>query len=154
MISAWKKISLLCVILAALVIGCAAQDNNPCLNLQTQGAMNACEAEQYAKVDANLNAVYSQLISKYESDAEFVRMLRRAQESWLKFRDADLASFYYQEGKPGAYGSAHPLCKSLALIRLTVARTKELKAMLNPEEGDVCAFEAAHKPAQEDKPVK
>jgi uncharacterized protein YecT (DUF1311 family) len=116
--------------------------------------MNVCEAEQYAKADAELNAVYRQLISKYKSDAELVQRLRRAQESWLKFRDADLASFYYQESKPGVYGSAHAMCKSLALIRLTVERTRELKMMLNPEEGDVCAFEAAHKPIHEDKPLK
>jgi hypothetical protein len=32
------------------------------------------------------------------------------------------------------------MCKALELIRLTNERVMELKEMLNPEEGDVCAF--------------
>jgi len=118
----------------------ATQEKDPCLNAQTQLALNDCAADQYAKADDELNAVYKQLIAKHKSDAVFVKKLRFAQESWLKFRDAHLASLYYQEGIPGVYGSVHPMCKSEVLTALTVERTKVLKEMLNPVEGDVCAF--------------
>jgi len=110
--------------------------------MQSQTEMNACAADQYAKADAELNAVYKQLISKYKSDTEFVAKLRLAQESWLKFRDADVTCFYYQKDKVAAYGSVYPTCRSRAMIRLTAERTKELKQMLDPEEGNVCAFVA------------
>src|SRR6185437_4634824 len=99
-----------------------------------------------------LNAVYRQLISAYKSDAEFVAKLRLAQESWLKFRDADVTCFYYQKDKVAAYGSVYPTCRSRALTHLTVERTNELKQMLNPEEGDVCAFQAAPEPTKKSKP--
>ncbi|WP_157468256.1 lysozyme inhibitor LprI family protein [Edaphobacter aggregans] len=36
---------------------------------------------------------------------EFVEKLKLAQEAWIKFRDADLDSLYYQKDKQQAYGS-------------------------------------------------
>ncbi len=146
-----RKMFALCVVFFGLLVarGASAQENDPCLGMQAQAEMNACEAEQYAKADAELNVVYKQLIAKYKADTEFVEKLRLAQESWLKFRDADVTCFYYQKDKLAAYGSVYPTCRSRAMTRLTVERTKELKQMLNPEEGDVCAFEAAQEPAQE-----
>ncbi len=130
----------LCLIVLLAARDAFTQKSDPCLSKQAQSEMNVCEFAQYAKVDAELNSVYGKLIAKYKSDDEFVKKLRIAQESWLKFRDADLASLYYQENIPGAYGSVHPMCKALELIRLTNERVTELKEMLNPEEGDVCAF--------------
>lgn len=153
-----KAITLYCVFLGVFVFldarGVPAQEKDPCLRMQSQTEMNDCEAEQYTKADAELNSVYRQLISKYKSDLEFVKMLKLAQENWLRFRDADMTSFYYQKDKLGAYGSAYPTCRSKAMIRLTVERTNELKQMLNSEEGDVCAFVAALPSAQGDKSTK
>jgi len=116
-----------CVLVAR---GASAQESDACIGMQAQAEMNACEAEQYAKADVELNAVYRQLISAYKSDAEFVAKLRLAQESWLKFRDADVTCFYYQKDKVAAYGSVYPTCRSRALTHLTVERTNELKQML------------------------
>jgi uncharacterized protein YecT (DUF1311 family) len=130
----------LCIFVFALPRNAFAQKSDPCLSKQTQYEMNSCELSQYAKVDTELKSIYGKLIAKYKSNDEFVNKMKIAQESWLKFRDADLASLYYQEKIPGAYGSVHPMCKALELIRLTNERVKELKEMLNPEEGDVCAF--------------
>jgi uncharacterized protein YecT (DUF1311 family) len=151
-----KKMFALCVVVFGLLVtrGTSAQENDPCLGMQSQAAMNACEADQYAKADAELNAIYQQLISRYKTDAKFVAKLRLAQESWLNFRDADLTCFYYQKDKVAAYGSVYPTCRSRALTHLTLERTNELKQMLNPEEGDVCAFRAARDPDQESKPQK
>lgn len=151
-----RKMFALCVVIFGVLVarGALAQESDPCLGMQAQAEMNACKTEQYAKADAELNAVYRQLISKYKSDANFVAKLRLAQESWLKFRDTDVTCFYYPKDKVAAYGSVYPTCRSQALTHLTVERTNELKQMLNPEEGDVCAFRAAPEPAQERKPQK
>jgi len=149
----WRKQFPLFVVIFGLLVaqGAFAQGNDPCLGMQSQGEMNACAADQYAKTNAELTAVYKQLISKYESVAAFQAKLRLAQESWLKFRDADVTCFYYRKDKLAAYGSAYPVCRYRAMTHLTVERTKELKRMLNPEEGDVCAFETAPEPTQEGK---
>jgi uncharacterized protein YecT (DUF1311 family) len=154
-----RNVITLCIVILSFVFSvvarnASAQENDPCLRMQSQAEMNDCEAEQYAKVDAELNSVYKQLTSKYKSDPQLVKALKLAQESWLRFRDADLASFYYQKDKLGAYGSVYPTCRSRAVIRLTVERTKELKQMLNPKEGDVCAFAAAPPSAQVDNLAK
>jgi uncharacterized protein YecT (DUF1311 family) len=151
-----RKMFALCIVFFGLLVarGASAQEGDPCLGMQSQSEMNVCTADQYAKADAELNAVYKQLMAKYKSDVEFVAKLRLAQESWLKFRDADLTCFYYQKDKATAYGSVYPTCRSRALTHLTVERTNELKQMLNPEEGDVCAFRAAPEPAQESEPQK
>jgi len=145
MIRTMKVVSLVSLILIIIVLSvtrdASAQKSDPCLSKRTQSEMNSCEFAQYAIVDAELNSVYKKLIAKYKSDDEFIKKLRIAQESWLKFRDADLSSLYYRENVPGAYGSVHPMCKALQLIRLTSERVEELKEMLNPEEGDVCAFD-------------
>jgi uncharacterized protein YecT (DUF1311 family) len=131
----------LCVLTLSLLAARAvsAQQKNECSEAQSQAEMNACASSQYRKADDELNAVYKQLISKYRSHAEFVQKLRLAQQSWLKFRDADVNCFFYQDDKTPS-GSVSPMCRSLRLTALTVARTKQLKEMLNPEEGDVCAF--------------
>ena len=145
-----RKMFVLCIVVFGLLIvrDVFAQENAPCLGIQSQAAMNACEADQYAKADAELNAIYQQLISKYKADAEFAAKLRLAQESWLKFRDADLTCFYYQKDKVAAYGSVYPTCRSRALTHLTVERTNELEQMLNPEEGDLCSFRASSGPVE------
>jgi len=147
MLRAQKKITL-CGLILVIPLFLAArrvppQGTDPCLKMQAQSEMNACEADRYAKVDADLNSIYKQVLSKYKSNTEFVEKLRIAQENWLKFRDADITCLYYQEDKLAVYGSVYPTCRSQALIHLTMERTQELKRMLNPEEGDVCAFQAS-----------
>jgi uncharacterized protein YecT (DUF1311 family) len=133
------------VFLSVCVLGWArglcAQGDDPCLNIQTQVQMNQCESERYYKADAELNVVYRKVLAKYRSNAKLLEKLKLAQDAWLKFRDAHLESLYYNTDKR-AYGSVYGTCRSLELIRLTIERTKELRAMLNTEEGDVCGFVA------------
>lgn len=151
-----RRVFALCVVICGLLVARAssAQESDPCLGIQAQAEMNSCEADQYVKADAELNVAYKQLLTKFKANIELLGKLRLAQESWLKFRDADLTCFYYQKDKVAAYGSVYPTCRSRALTHLTVERTNELKQMLNPEEGDVCAFRAAQELAQESKPQK
>jgi len=120
-----------------------ALQGDPCHDPQTQSELNGCEFEHLKKADADLNQAYKQLLAKYRSDTEFVKRLKLAQRAWLNFRDADMDSFYYQKDKLGAYGSVYPMCRAINMTQLTVERTKELRYMLEYNEGDVCGFQAA-----------
>jgi uncharacterized protein YecT (DUF1311 family) len=120
-----------------------AQQSDQCLDMRSQNEMNTCEAERYQKADTDLNQAYRELISKHKSEALFLEKLKLAQQSWVKFRDAYVESIYYQKDKLQAYGSVYPTCKAILLTRLTIERTRELRQMLNPAEGDVCGFAAS-----------
>lgn len=119
------------------------QDSDPCNDHQSQADLNACEAKHFKSADVEMNQAYRQLLTKYRSDAEFVKKLKLAQRAWLNYRDADMDSLYYQRDKPLAYGSVFPMCWAMEMTELTSERTKELKSMLDVQEGDVCGFSAA-----------
>src|SRR5215813_2126421 len=61
---------------------------DPCANPQTQLEMNECQGKEYRKADAELNAVYKQLMSKLDDEGEKAA-LKNAQLAWIKFRDAN-----------------------------------------------------------------
>ena len=120
------------------------QQIDPCFEkATTQSDMTTCATEGSKKADAELNLVYGQLLRKYAAHKNFVRKLKLAEEAWIKFRDAHMESLYYSESEEGqlrAEGSVYPMCKAMELTRLTIERTNALKRILNPQEGDVCAF--------------
>jgi len=107
---------------------------------QTQAEMNQDACAKYGKADAEMNAVYRQVLNKYKSETVFVAKIKAAQRAWIAFRDAHLESLYPEPNKLQAYGSVNPMCRCSVLADLTVERTKQLKQWLNgAEEGDVCS---------------
>ena len=107
---------------------------------QTQSDTNQDACTRYKNADAEMNRLYRQVLSSYKSDAVFTRKLRIAQRAWTQFRDAHLESLYPRRDKLSAYGSAHPMCRCLALAELTDERARELKKWVTgAEEGDVCS---------------
>ncbi len=107
---------------------------------QTQAEMNDSACAQYKKADAEMNAVYQQILNKYKSETLFVAKLKAAQRAWIAFRDAHLESLYPEPNKLQTYGSVNPVCRCGVLTELTAERTKQLKQWLNgAEEGDVCS---------------
>jgi uncharacterized protein YecT (DUF1311 family) len=128
-----------------------AQDNDPCLDKQTQSEMSACETERYQKADAELNRVFQQLLAKHAARKRFTQKLRLAEEAWIKFRDAHIESLYSEENTLYAYGSVFPMCKAIQLTSLTATRTQFLKNMLSPVEGDVCGFSTGSLSSGKDK---
>lgn len=124
------------------------QAKDSCFDKATQSELNACEAEQYRKVDAEMQRVYTQVLAKYSADRPLAENLRIAQEAWLKFRDAHMDSLFPETDKQRTYGSVYPMCKAIEMTLLTSQRTESLQRMLNPEEGDVCAFSAGDGSAQ------
>lgn len=130
----------ICILLSAPAS--FAQQRDPCLDRQTQSEMNSCEATRYARADALMNHAYRELLSQFKTQTNFISKLKAAQSTWLRFRAADVDSFFPAKDKIGTYGSVYPMCQSLMLTELTEARTSELKMMLNHNESDVCGFAA------------
>jgi uncharacterized protein YecT (DUF1311 family) len=100
---------------------------------QTQMALNQCAEADLKAADADLNAAYKQLMAR--PDEAFKQRLRAAQRAWVAFRDAHVAALYGGSTE----GSVRPMCAALTLRDLTQERVKQLRALLEPEEGDTCA---------------
>ncbi len=106
---------------------------------QTQSEMNQEAFEHYKKKDAELNLVYNKIIKEYGNDKEFIINLRKTQNIWIQFRDAELAMQFPKEDKLLHYGSVFPMCRSYILAEMTEQRTNRLKVWLEGiEEGEVC----------------
>ena len=98
---------------------------------QTQRDLNAAEGTKFEAADKAMNAVYGQLTAKISPGGQ--KALRDAQRLWMSFRDKE-CDF---ETLGTAAGSIHPMEVAICLARLTRARTADLKAQLDCEEGDL-----------------
>jgi uncharacterized protein YecT (DUF1311 family) len=104
-----------------------------CDDASDQATMNACADKALKASDAELNAVYRTITHRLASDPETEKQLVAAQRAWIAFRDAECK--FSSSGTSG--GSAYPMVHSMCLDGLTRARTKDLKALLTCEEGDM-----------------
>jgi uncharacterized protein YecT (DUF1311 family) len=104
----------------------------------TQLAMNECAASDWKQADAELSITYQQVLSQYSNDPRRIAQIRKAEVAWLAFRDAEISALF-PESSRSERGSASTMCRAMRLTRLTVERTKALKALIEHKEGDVCA---------------
>ena len=104
-----------------------------CDDTSTQHELNRCAAIEYEQADAELNRVWGELRKLMQGRDEAVtdgrpsswQVLRRAQQSWIEFRDAHCRL----EGYDARGGSMEPLLVSNCLERLTRARVEQLEAL-------------------------
>ncbi|MCD7099343.1 lysozyme inhibitor LprI family protein [Stenotrophomonas sp. MMGLT7] len=104
----------------------------------SQAELNACAADELAAADAELNAVWRDVLAGAGDDALARERLRTAQRLWLQLRDADLAAqFPLAEGQDPRvqYGSMYPMSFALAKAELTRERTAYLRARLLDRDG-------------------
>lgn len=107
---------------------------------QTQRASNEEACARLQQADALLNNTYNQILNDHKKDAAFGRKLRIAQRAWIAYRNAQVEALYPEPDKRTAYGTVYPMCRCLALARLTTLRTEELKKWIDgAEEGDTCS---------------
>lgn len=109
-----------------------------CDEATSQAQISSCAQQAYETADAELNAVYQQVMQTYRTDKAFADKLKSAQRAWLQFRDAHLESKFPAADKQQAYGSMYPSCYNFELTRLTEQRTEQLRSWLAEEEGDGC----------------
>lgn len=124
--------------LRLLVITCFAWIASAA-DAQTQHEMTIDACTDYKAADAELSAVYQQILQERGNDKQFVDALKEAQRAWVRFRDAELKAIYPERNVPLAYGSAHPMCECGVLAMMTRVRTSALSEWLKNHEGDVCS---------------
>ncbi|WP_320815601.1 lysozyme inhibitor LprI family protein [Flavobacterium sp.] len=106
---------------------------------QTQSEMNQEAFNHYKEKDAELNLVYNKILKEYGNEKDFIINLKKAQNIWIQFRDAEMAMRFPKEDKLFHYGSVYPMCRSYILAEMTEERTNKLKVWLDGiEEGEVC----------------
>jgi len=91
----------------------------------------------FQSADKELNEVYNQILSEYKKDEIFIENLRKAQNIWIQFRDAEL-NMKFPDYPGNHYGSMHPVCRAFYLRDLTENRTETLRAWLEIEEINNC----------------
>ena len=96
----------------------------------SQVQLNACAADALAQADAELNAVYRQVMATLQADSQARHNLRVAQRQWIVLRDADLqAQFPLEAGEQARviYGSMYPMSRAHAQAALTRQRSQWLR---------------------------
>jgi uncharacterized protein YecT (DUF1311 family) len=119
---------ILCLFAASNVAAQNPQTPNPCEDAQTTVEMRDCAGRDYKQADAELNALYKQLMATL-SDKEHQASLRSAQQAWLKYRDAN-CEFDAFENRGG---TIYPVVYTSCLATMTTARTKELREQTEQE---------------------
>jgi uncharacterized protein YecT (DUF1311 family) len=100
--------------------------------------MNEAAEERLKAAEAEMVKVLDSLIRKAEGKPEAVKKLRRAQAAWEAYRDAQIDAVWPFPER-GSYGSVYRMCFAEVKRQLIETRTRELKSMLEPKEGDVCS---------------
>ncbi len=125
------------ILIAALALAAAGDDEPNCKDPQWQSEMNACAYIEYEKADAEMNAEWKPLLAimkdrdtEFERDGDgrpgYVTALLDGQRAWIKFRDAHCVS----EGYFARGGSMEPMVINGCLEAVTKARTKQLHELL------------------------
>lgn len=97
----------------------------------SQYDMNVCTGQAFKKADAALNALYRQMMSRYEPADQ--ALLKDSERKWLAYRDAECAF----ESNSTAGGDFHLTSEGMCWTEKTQAHIRELKAQFNCPEGDL-----------------
>ncbi len=124
-----------CLLASLWIFPVRAQDatSTDCAKAATQTAMDACAGAAFKSADAEMNAVYRQIIERLKTSDETKRLLVASQLAWLRFRDAECA--FSANGVKG--GTIYPTIVENCRKGLTAERLRQLKTYLNCEEGDM-----------------
>lgn len=126
--------------LAGLLATSTLADDKPdCIDPQTQMEMTYCAGVDYEDADADLNALWPDVIAAAKLNDEYVadmarergvpttvEALRDAQRAWIRFRDAQCEFEAYEVFG----GTMQPMVGSLCLARLTRERITLLSQAL------------------------
>ena len=127
-----KTLMLSFLLLIAISCGTLAQQQSkqdPCERAEQTGVtidLVNCSSKKLAEADASLNKTYRELIAKL-GDKKWELKLRIAQQTWIKYRDANCD--FVMELSGG--GSASTFEYNFCLADMTTARTKELRETLD-----------------------
>lgn len=129
------------LLLATFVLGqrAIADERPDCIDPQTQMEMTYCAGDDYETADADLNALWPDIVAAAKQNDEYVadmarergvpttlEALRNAQRAWIAFRDAQCEYEAYEVFG----GTMQPMVGSLCLARLTRERIEVLSRAL------------------------
>jgi uncharacterized protein YecT (DUF1311 family) len=128
-----------CVAVLTVLVGLATTgDGRKIPAREMQSGMNEAAGVRLRAAEGELKRVLDELVAKGGGRAEAIAKLRAAQSAWEAYRDAQLAALWPLPAA-GRYGSVNPMCVDMVKDQLTRARTRELRTMLKPVEGDACS---------------
>ncbi|KXF74865.1 urease-associated protein [Paramesorhizobium deserti] len=131
------------ILTAAMVLTMQAPAfaEDKCADAQDQATMNQCADASFKKSDKKLNTLYKQIEARLKDDADTRKLLIKAQQDWVKFRDAECT--FQTAGAAG--GSVMPMLTAQCMDGLTQSRVKDFESYLNCQEGDMsCPVPAAN----------
>lgn len=133
------QIGLVCSVAGLLATSALADDKPDCIDPQTQMEMTYCAGVDYEEADADLNALWPDIVAAAKQNDEYVadmarergvpttlEALRNAQRAWIAFRDAQCEYEAYEVFG----GTMQPMVGSLCLARLTRERIEVLSHAL------------------------
>ncbi len=123
------------VLLLALAAFATSAQADDCSKAPDQTSMKECAAKAYKRADAELNALYEQIVGRLKGDGDLAKTraaLLSTQRAWIAFRDAQCAFV----GSGVAGGSIQPTIVASCLAELTQKRIQDFKTYLNCQEGD------------------
>ena len=101
---------------------------------QTQLEMNECAGSDRGKADDEMNRTYKSLLDEYRANPKALMAIRKAQRTWIAFRDAHVNSIY-PENDPRSiqseYGTMFSMCEAMQFTKLTLDRTRQLQELSN-----------------------
>lgn len=102
------------------------------LSLAATAAL-ADPASDLKRADQTLNQTFKQIQKRLTDDSGGKARLVKAQRAWIAFRNAECT--FQSSGDDG--GSAAPMVAAACQAELTRDRSRQLKAYLNCQEGDL-----------------
>jgi uncharacterized protein YecT (DUF1311 family) len=127
---------------AALVLAGASlssgggDEPEPCAGVAGHHELRACWTREMERAGAEMDRTYQALLRGLPPRA--AKSLKKAQQLWLRFRDAHVASLYGADDAAATYGPDYPICIAISRYVMTRDRTKELRRLLDPDRQTIC----------------
>ncbi len=122
-------------------VATAAPLGQACDRARTQLELNECANKDAQAADAELNAVYRQVMQQLQGQPVAIEKLRTAQRLWIQLRDADIEARYpvgKDENPRVLYGSMYPMLYAANKAELIRQRTRWLRAtFIDRAEGEL-----------------
>src|SRR5262245_20991901 len=125
------------LVVVGLAVMVPANQDRPAPHEATQLGMHEAADAEFRAANAEMTKALESLVQKAAGKPDAVAKLNKSQAAWKVYRDAQVGAMWPLPER-SSYGSVYSMCVLTEMTNLTKARTSELRAMLEPTEGDVC----------------
>ena len=122
---------LLSLLMSAPALASESEQCRACLDkAQTQTDMTDCARDELSRVEAQLKSTYRKLLSAAAGEPRAVAKIKKAEKSWIDYRDKCIEAMFPADNKQAEYGSIFPMEANLYLTSLTQQHISALEDML------------------------